>query len=353
MPDVRQPVRDDLLGRVKLPRALGHVAIRWPRMLIALLLATIPAAGVLLAALLGPAEFGKAVTETRNVHETFARFLTAVATAGAIAVSVASLAMQREIRGISDHDKRHEANDEYRERVRERLGVETMPVPLAEFLAELLRGISRRADGIRRRAPPEALRARTMDVTLDEHLRAVGERTARSADRLEAARAKPDRLLLELLDQEHELTRSLVRRFARAPDVPEDVRKELRALDDLLCDYVVGGKFAKMLDTQWGLSRMSTAILASTFPSVVTSALMVLTFGEGAVGALGQHGAEALVCAALALALFPLAIFVSYLLRFLVVNQHTLPTDGFVLGPEEKALLERPPEGTAPGRRGA
>lgn len=65
---------------------------------------------------------------------------------------------------------------------------------------------------------------------------------------------------------------------------------------------------------------------------------MVLTYGQGAINALGQTGAAGLVCGALFLALFPLAAFVSYLLRFIVVNQHTLPTNGFVLGPEEDVV---------------
>ena len=98
----------------------------------------------------------------------------------------------------------------------------------------------------------------------------------------------------------------------------------------------------KTLDMQWGLSRMSHGILLTTIPALSVAAAMTLAYGEGAEQALGRLGASALVCAALAACLFPIAIFVSRLLRFVFVNQNSLPTQGFVLGPDEPALLRRP-----------
>lgn len=349
VPDLLAPMQQGLARRIRAPRVLALVALRAPRLPLAALLAFGPAAAILLVALVGPVRFAEALTETRNVHDAFARFLTAVATASAIAVSVATLTLRRDIRGISAHERRHETNDEFRDRVRERLGVEAMPIALGPFLGRLLRLAGERAEALRGRAPAAALEARRGGVRLGDHLGTFGARAKEMAARMEDTRGRPDRLLLTVLDQEHEVTRALLRRFTRAEEIPEETRRELEALDALLVDYILLSKYAKALDTEWGLSRMSGTILVSALPAVVTAALMVLTYGQGAVDALGRGGAAALVCAALGVVLFPLAAFVSYLMRFIFVNQHSLPTDGFLLGPEAPEAAEEVPSGGARG----
>jgi len=99
---------------------------------------------------------------------------------------------------------------------------------------------------------------------------------------------------------------------------------------------------------------MSITILLTTIPSLAVSAGMVLLYGEGAVEAWGVPGAALLVAGALAVVLVPIGAFVSYLLRYVFINQYTLPADGFVLGPEEPEVLDAPDLGEERGRaRGA
>ena len=61
---------------------------------------------------------------------------------------------------------------------------------------------------------------------------------------------------------------------------------------------------------------MAMTITLSAIPSVVVAAAMVLVYGKGAVDAFGMLGAGAIVAAALAVVLLPIAMFVSYVLRF-------------------------------------
>jgi hypothetical protein len=151
---------------------------------------------------------------------------------------------------------------------------------------------------------------------------------------MKVARDRPDRLLLAALDLESEATVHLADRFARMERLTASARESLAGLREQLDDFALAQRFMKALDVQWSLSRMCIAILASTIPGVAVAAAMTLIYGAGAPAALGEAGTAVLVCGALAIVVFPVACFVSYILRFLIVNQYTLPADGFLLGPE-------------------
>lgn len=331
-------MRRDFHGRVSTPRALGAVAVGWPRLALASLLAVVPALALLLAAWLGPADLARAVTDAQNAHDLFTRYITAVATASSIAVSIAALSMRRDLKGIRSHEERRDANADYRERVRERAGRDELPLDLAGFLAETLASVAREARAAREGASREELALESEGVRLGELLEVLEARAAEVGRALAATGPRPDRQLLAALDFEHEASHRLSRRFARDGRLGGATRARVATLRDQLGDFVLGQKYLKTLDTQWGLGRMSMAILLSTLPSIAVASFMVLAYGEGAVDALGLAGASALVAAALAVCLFPIGCFVSYVLRFLFVNEHTLPTDGFLLGPEAKAL---------------
>lgn len=324
----------DFLGRTTTPRALGSIALRWNRLAFAALLSILPPLVIFLFAWLGSPQFRDAIVDTRNVHDAFARFVSGVATASSIAVSVAALTMRRDLHGLRMHEERHETNEEYRRRVRERLGRKELAVELGPFLADLLDGIADKAKRAAQAAGPNDLPS--YDVDLHEYLETLQRRARLASARVRDVAFSPDHLMIAALDFEHEVTARLAHRYVR--EAPSGLRERLEELRDLVDDYILAQKFLKTLDTQSGLSRMSIAILLSTLPSIAAATVMVLGYGQGAIDALGALGAAAVVCGALAVVLFPLGCFVSYVLRFLFLNQHTLPTDGFLLGPEAKPL---------------
>lgn len=330
----RQHLRAGFASRVGLPRWAEAIALRGSRVLIAVALALIPPFVLFTFVALGPAAFRAAFIEPASVHDVFRSLMGAVATASSIAVSIATLTMRRDLKGLQSHEARQESTDEYRRRLRERLGARELHIRLGPFMADALEGVAERSAALLERIPADALAVEDEGMTLRTFLGTLAERARHIAKRLRDAKDRPDRILHVTLDLEDEVMSRLLHRAARDPSLPEPARDELERVRDLFADYVLAQKFLTTLDTQWGLRRMSAAILVSTLPSIVAAAAMGLTYGEGAVDALGERGAAFLVSLVMAVVLFPLACFVSYLLRFLVLNQQTLPADGFLLGPE-------------------
>jgi hypothetical protein len=321
--------------RIDAPRWWTYVAFTMPRLRLALLVALVPAVALFVAALLAPAELARAVTRPENVHETFARFVSAVATASAIAVSIASLSFRGELKGIRSQRERHEANERYRDRVRAASGEPSAPITIASFLAFAFDSLRDEVARVRASASPDALATRAEGVTLGDFLDAVDRTAARCARKVVRVGRSPTKLAGAAYDFEEEVTSHYARVFARDERLPRDVRDGLQATCERLDDIVTATKYAKTLGMSFGMGRMSLSIALASIPSIATAALMTLSYGEGAVNAWGTWGAAALVALAFAVVLYPMAVFVSFITRFLFLNQHSLPTDAFVLGPEE------------------
>ncbi|HWH08039.1 MAG TPA: hypothetical protein VNX21_02500, partial [Candidatus Thermoplasmatota archaeon] len=296
------------------------------------------------AAALGPPDVGKAMTDARNVHDAFSRFVSAVATASAIAVSVATLTLGRDLKGLRTQAARREANDAYRERVREASGLPRAPLALPGFLALAARNVQEAARAARR-AAAGSLDARAAGVPLGAFLDALEAAAGRTARELAAAGRHPNRVAERALDVEEEATTQLLRGYRRLDGLSPEAQRRLADLEEAVADLVLGAKYAKTMDVQWGFSRMAIAITTTSLPAIVVATLMVLAYGQGAVDALGATGAAALVAGAFGVVLLPLACFASYILRFVFLHQHTLPTDAFVLGPEEPDAVASPRTG--------
>ena len=339
MSGARDSIQTGFARRSGIPPLALRVGVRASRTGLALALALTPALALFLAVVLAPPGFASALTDTQNVQDTFARFLTAVTTASAIAVSVTTLTLRRELHGIQSLRERHESNLRFREHVEKQLGKATPPVVLGPFLAEIAEEIARLSGDARARLG-EALRVERRGVTLGELLDELHRSGWKLAKDLRDARTDPDVMMLAVVEREQEVTDILLGEFANARELDDDAREAIARVRETFRSFDVGSAYLKTLATQWGLSRMSRVILLSTLPAIVTSGVMTLTYGAGLVDALGTRGAAAIVCAAFLVALFPLAVFVSYLLRFVVIHQHTLPTAGFVLGPEDAVLAK-------------
>lgn len=339
--------------RVRPPRWWSWLTFRASRFGVALALALVPAALLFLAVALGPEGIGRAVTDRTNVSDTFSRFISGLVTAATIAVSVATLSMRRGIAGIGELREHVRADESYRDAIRRAGGHDGLPLAIAPFLRVLLLDIEKGA----RDASARARSAGVEDVDADgeplhAHLDVLARIAARGADEVVRHQRRPHRVLSAVLDVEVNRNAQLTRRFARDDRLPEDLREVLCRLCDRLDHLAVGRGYAKSLQLQWGLSRMSTQIMLTSFLAVVVAAGMTLAYGQGAVDAFGTTGAAGIVTSALFLVLMPIAIFVSYMVRFVFLNAHTLPIGGFALGPEEEALLSRPGRSRRPRRAG-
>lgn len=294
--------------RIAPSRAWTALAFVAPRGRVALGFALVPAVVFLGLALLWPA-----MTEPDRVRDTFARYISGLITAATIAVGFATLSLRRGMKGLGELREHVENDRDYAERVAKLVGREP-PVGIGPTLALVLSSVAARARELR-------------EVDLAEHADEV-------AARVQRAGGDPELLLRASLDLDAE------RMIHRARSELKDER-----LAELLEVADIGRSYVKTLATQWGLSRMSQAIALTSIGAVVVATGIVLAY-EPIVGA------PLVVAAALAAVLMPLAVFVSYALRFTFVNQHTLPIGHFVLGPENPKALRR--DGSLRGsKRGA
>lgn len=329
--------------RVRTPGLWVDIVFRAPRSALILALALVPAVALFLVAALAPSPYAEQVTDPTRVGNLFVRFVSGIITAATIAVSMATLALRRGIKGVGELREHIKDDFDYRQRTRELLGVTALPVGVGAFLGVLLRGISAEAERAREAAGPDA-RAREVErMRLEELLDGISRSALRAAGAVEAHRRNPHRLLEAALDFEHEYTVHLVRRFADDDAVPHEARERLRRLSELLDLVAVGKSYTKTLDTTWGLSRMSAGIVVSSFAAILVATSMVLGYGEPWPLSLGTTAAAAIVAFALFVVLLPIAVFVSYALRFVFVNQNTLPIGDFVLGPENEPVARTTP----------
>lgn len=286
-------------------RAWTHVAFQMRRGSIAVALALVPALVVVALAFAWPW-----MTEAERVRDTFARYISGLITAATMAVGFATLSLRRGMKGLGELREHVETDRHYAERVAELTGREP-PVGVGPTLVQVLQACSVRA---------RELRENELAAHLDDVARSVDE-----------AGGDPDLLLHASLDLDAE--RAVHR--ARAELQDERLSALLEAAD-------IGRSYIKTLATQWGLSRMSQVIAVTAIAAVVVATLVVLAYEPNALSPF-------ILGFAVAAVLSPLAVFVSYALRFTFVNQHTLPIGHFVLGPENPSALRR--KGTRPPHR--
>lgn len=340
MVDSRASVQSTFAQRVGAPAWLMRVTLRTSRWWLACGTAASVAAVAFALAWLTPGGMA-ALSDPMRVSDTFGRFISAVATASAIAVSVTTLTLGRELRGVHAIREHQTHNREFRDDIVELLGDRRdLPVRVAPLLGTLAEAVARQAGRIRQQASPEAAAVTSRGITLGELMDGVAKRYGEAGAQLLVIENDAEAMLLAAVEPEREVVGILVSDFSRHDALPEELRDELAGLDTLLrrLDVLVG--YAKTLGTQWGFSLMSRAILLAAVPAIAASVCMSLLYNDGVIDALGEGGAGALVAAAIFVAVLPLALFVAYLLRFVVLHQYTLPRTAFLLGPDDRTFNE-------------
>ena len=284
--------------RLDAPRAWTALAFRAPRFPLALGLCLLPALVVLAITLTH-----EPATEAERVRDTFARYISGLITAATIAVGFATLSLRRGIKGLGELKEHVEADRDYAERVKVLTG-RSAPSGVGATLAQVLEAAAARARELR-----------------DDALAAHAERAARG---VRDAGGQPDTLLFAALDFDSESV--LQEATTRHRDEP---------LIELVQTADIGRSYVKTLATQWGISRMSQGIALSAILAVAAATVLLLSYGP-------SPWAPLILALATLLVLSPLAIFVSFAMRFTFLNQHTLPIGHFVLGPENPRAVETP-----------
>lgn len=296
--------------RIKASRPWTRLAFDMPRFPLALALCLLPALLVLAITWMHPP-----ATEAERVRDTFARYISGLITAATIAVGFATLSLRRGIKGLGELKEHVTADREYADRV-ESLTGRHPPPGVGGTLAQVLDATSQRARELG-------------DDALATH-------ASTAAEKVRAAGGGPDRLLHAALDFDSE---------SALQDAASTHRDE--RLMQLVEAADIGRSYIKTLATQWGISRMSQGIAISAMLAVATATVLLLAYGP-------SDQAPFILSAVTLVVLSPLAIFVSFAMRFTFLNQHTLPIGHFVLGPENPRAVEARREGErVRGRRRA
>ena len=321
-------------GAPRLWSSVTYVLPRWP---LVAALAVLPALAFFALAVLNPFGIGEQATERGTIEATFARFISGLITAATIAVSVAAVTLTRELRGIQGQRDHHRDNQEFRARVYAVSGRRTVPLALGPFLAVQLETVADAAATARARATPAEMSFEAEGATVAELVASVEER-ARAMARVAQDARRPHHVLKAALDFEQELTHHLARRFSREHDLSAGLRAALEQLAERIEETTVTTHYAKTLDIQWTLSRMSTSILVCSLVAVLAAAGTVLFYPDNMADRAGLAAAAAVLAVTLGLAVLPIAAAVGFLLRVMFVNQNTLPSADFILGPEQPAV---------------
>ncbi|MCA1812864.1 MAG: hypothetical protein LC624_02800 [Halobacteriales archaeon] len=330
MDDALAPMRMTFLQRVGAPRPWGWLAFAAPRPVVLLLVALAPPAALLLLVGAEPS-LGRTLLNAENVRNDFGRWVAAVASVAVIAVSIASVAFRKELRSLRELREHREQNHEFHDRIGH--GREA-PVAIGPLLGEALLGVASAADRVEESAEPGLV---VDGVALRDYLGVLRASVTRVHARAVRAGRDPAKLYAALLDVEDEQADHLAMRFrAASPGPAGEAWSELR---ERLEDVAVGRGYVKTLSLEWGFSRMSSAIMLTLVPALTTAMMMSLLYSAEVAEALGTRGAALLIAGALFVFALPMGAFLSSLLRYIFVNQYTLPSAGFVLGPEEPELV--------------
>jgi hypothetical protein len=219
---------------------------------------------------------------------------------------------------------------QFREDVGSVLDSAISPPEPAAFLRALVDVTDKRADTLRERVVDDdsltdGVRDRVTTLTED-----ISTNADTVSDSLEDAQFGTFEVLSAALDFNYSWKLYSARRI-QAEDGDVFSGSQSAAVEELIETLELFGparEHFKTLYFQWELTALSRMILGAALPSLVVSISMVLFFDPGAFGG---WVALWLVAGAVAVALVPFLVLLSYVLRIAVVTQRTLSIGAFTL----------------------
>ena len=300
--------------------------------------AAVPVVGIFLALVvlgtLDPSPLTAAVSGKDPIETTFQGFLTAIITGVTLVVTLNQLVISQELGAVGDQRERMEEAMAFREDVEEAIDVPTAPPEPAAFLESVVDATNARASEL----------ADAVADSGDDRLR---ERVDNLADSIEGnAEAVTDRLagaqfgtfevLAAALDYNYSWKIYEARRIrnTHADDLSEEADRALERLVGALTYFGPAREHFKTLYFQWEIVNLSRAILYAAVPALLVSVGMILFVDDPATvtgTTLGVDNLLWVVSTAVAVALVPFALLLSYVLRIATVAKRTLAIGPFVL----------------------
>ena len=282
---------------------------------------------------LDPSPLPEAVGDKDPIETTFQGFLTAIITGVTLVVTLTQLVLSQELGAVGDQRERMDEAMAFREDVEGAIDAPAAPPEPAGFLQSVVDATNARANDLADAvadSDDDRLRER-----VDNLVDSIEGNAETVTDRLGDAQFGTFGVLFAALDYNYSWKIYEARRIRNThDDLPEEADRALDRLTEALTFFGPAREHFKTLYFQWELVNLSRVILYAAVPALLVSVGMVL-FVDDAVTVTGATFGVSnllwLVSAAVALALVPFVLLLSYVLRIATVAKRTLAIGPFVL----------------------
>jgi len=308
-----------------------------------LVVAAVPVVAVFVAiVVLGtvdPSPLPEAVGDKDPIETTFQGFLTAVITGVTLVVTLNQLVLSQELGAVGDQRERMEEAMAFREDVEEAIDAPAAPPEPADFLRSVVDATDARASDLADAvADSEDDRLRERVDNLADSIEGNAERVT---DRLSDAQFGTFGVLLAALDYNYSWKIYEARRIRNThEDLPEGADRALDRLTEALTLFGPAREHFKTLYFQWELVNLSRVVLYAAVPALLVPVGMILFVDDPSTvtgATFGVSNLLWLVSAAVAVALVPFALLLSYVLRIATVAKRTLAIGPFVLRESDRS----------------
>jgi hypothetical protein len=321
-----------LRDRIELSGVASWLLLTGNRFAVTGLLAAIVFAAFLLASLLLDPPLSAAIWSADTVETMFSTMLSTVVTGTTLVVTISQLVISQENGPLGDQHRRMSDAMDFRTYATELF--ETAPeADPAAFLGQLFESNLRRADALERQI------ADTDDKELREQLAAFLDSLRDNAEtalaELEDAQFGTFGVLNAALDYNYAWKIYQIERFTDefAERLDAEDREAFHDLETALTMFGPAREQMKTLYFQWSLVDLSRYILYAAVPALVVAGCMLAFVGSETFGGaiLAVPTVTWVVAAAFTVTVVPFLLFLSYILRIVMVAKHTLAIGPFVL----------------------
>jgi hypothetical protein len=287
---------------------------------------------------LDPSPLPEAVGDKDPIETTFQGFLTAIITGVTLVVTLNQLVLSQELGAVGDQRERMDEAMAFREDAEGAIDAPAAPPEPAAFLQSVVDATSARAADLAdavAEADDDRLRER-VDGLVDSIEGNADAVTGRLAD----AQFGTFGVLAAALDYNYSWKVYEARRIRNTHDLSEEADRALDRLTEALTFFGPAREHFKTLYFQWEIVNLSRAILYAAVPALLVSVGMILFVDDpGTVTGttLGVGNLLWVVSGAVALALVPFMLLLSYVLRIATVAKRTLAIGPFVLRESDRS----------------
>lgn len=266
------------------------------------------------------------------IDSIFTTMISVVLTGTTLVVSIGQLVLTQETGPLGDQRDRMSNAMDFREYTEELTG-EPSPTNPGNFLAALVDATVTRSTALREEL--DRSNSAELQDEVDEFAGSVIEHAQTVSNQLDGADFGTFNVLSPALDFNYGWKIAKIERF-ESEYAEELSTADVELFEDLKTALSMFGparEHVKTLYFQWELIDLSRMILYAALPAILVAGLMIAVAGpETFPGTLfGVEHITLVVGAAFSVTLFPFLLFVSYILRILIVAEHTLAIEPLIL----------------------